>query len=104
MGMSACFVSELVHYVRRKGTPYAGKPTTGFHAVATMAFVCEQVDLYGFSGDATMDGHRISEDHQIEREHAVLRTLIEHALPLTEFPSEETYFAWARTRVRHMGS
>jgi hypothetical protein len=104
LGMSACVVSELVHYVRREGTPYAGKPTTGFHAVATMAFVCEQVDLYGFSGNATMDGHRITEDHQIEREHAVLRTLIEHALPLTEFPSEETYFAWARTRVRHMGS
>ena len=104
VGMSACSMSELVHYVRRKGTPYAGKPTTGFHAVATMAFVCEQVDLYGFSGSATVDGHRISEDHQIEREHAVLRTLIEHALPMTEFPSEETYFAWARTRVRHMGS
>ena len=103
LGMSACFVSELVHYVRRKDTPYAGKPTTGFHAVATMAFVCEQVDLYGFSGSATVDGHGISEDHQLEREHAVLRALIEHALPMTDFPSKETYFAWARTRVRHMG-
>ena len=60
LGMSARFASELVHHVRRSDGAYPGKPTTGFHAVATMALACGEVELFGFSGSTTIDGHQMT--------------------------------------------
>ena len=102
-GVSARFASELVHHVRRSDGAYPGKPTTGFHAVATMALACGEVELYGFSGSTTIDGHVMTADHNIEAEHGALRRLIEHTLPDGDYPSEQTRIEWSRTRIRHAG-
>lgn len=50
-------------------------PTTGFHAVLAFALECGRLDLYGFKGELTADGHLMSADHGIEREHAILDKL-----------------------------
>ena len=83
------------------GSGYDGKPTTGFHAIITMAFACRSVDLYGFSGSSTINGHVISGDHGIEREHAVLRQLVDKTLPV--YNDARMQREWSHTSVRHVG-
>ena len=44
-------------------------------AVATLAGYCDSLDLYGFSGAGTIDGHTYglkSPGHDVSREHAFL--------------------------------
>ena len=50
-------------------------PSTGFHAVLTMAFQCKRLTAFGFDGDATYDGHEITPEHPIAIEHVLLRLL-----------------------------
>ena len=102
-GTPPSMVSRLVHHVRRDGTPYAGKPTTGFHALVAMAFACQSVELYGFSGSETYNGHQVSADHGLEAEHAAIAALINRTLSPADYPDEETAVAWERTNVRHAG-
>lgn len=55
-------------------------PTTGFHALLTMALACKSVRLYGFAGSANLDGHGISASHGIAQEHLLLDRLVAHTL------------------------
>ena len=57
------------------------KPTTGFHAAIVFSLACKSVRLYGFAGSDTVDGHAISADHGLEREHQLLRQLEAKTLP-----------------------
>ena len=66
-----------------------------------MAFACDTVTLYGFSGTATLDGHAISKSHGLELEHAALDALISHTLTYSDFPDERTRIAWQGTRMWH---
>ena len=102
-GTPPSMVTRLVHHVCRDGTPYAGKPTTGFHALVAMAFACQSVELYGFSGSETYNGHQVSPDHGLEAEHAAIAALINRTLSPADYPDEETAVAWERTNVRHAG-
>jgi len=106
LGMSKDFISQAAHYLRRDDDDaphadlYRGKPTTGLHAMLTMALACQSLTLYGFSGSATADGHRMSEDHGIEREHALLHALVDHSLPTSAFPPHSPIAGhWWRTNV-----
>ena len=45
LGWSGEMVTTLVHHLRRPGLPDEGKPSTGFHALVTMALLCESVEL-----------------------------------------------------------
>eukprot|EP00966_Prymnesium_polylepis_P045675 1057492-Prymnesium_polylepis.1 len=105
LGFSRLEVSELVWHMRRPGTPYCCDPSTGFHAVVTMALTCASVDLYGFSGTTTIDGHGVTDGppgyvgHGIEKEHELLHRMIDHSLPASDYP-EATRSSWALTNVR----
>jgi len=104
LGFSRLEVSELVWHMRRPGTPYCCDPSTGFHAVVTMALTCASVDLYGFSGTTTIDGHGVTDGppgyvgHGIEKEHELLHRMIDHSLPASDYP-EATRSSWALTNV-----
>ena len=73
----------------------------GLHALLTMAFACKEVDLYGFSGSTTIDGHPITDEYGIEFEHAAIAMLIDRTLPRYDYPDEATRLAWSRTTVRY---
>ena len=45
LGWSGKMVTTLVHHLRREGLPDQGKPSTGFHALVTMALLCQSVEL-----------------------------------------------------------
>ena len=45
LAWSGKMVTTLVHHLRRPGTPDEGKPSTGFHALVTMALLCSSVEL-----------------------------------------------------------
>ena len=45
LGWSGKMVTTLVHHLRRPGLPDEGKPSTGFHALVTMALLCSSVEL-----------------------------------------------------------
>lgn len=87
-GLSADFVSRAVHFFKGEGSPYCCQdPSTGLHAAVTMALACSTVNLYGFRGAGTIDGHHGgSVGHGIMREHALLHLLSRHALPASRFP------------------
>ena len=72
------------------------KPTTGFQAVISLALECKSVRLYGFAGTTSLDGHEMSADHGIEREHVLLRQLSEHTYDLMPLAIRA---AWPATNV-----
>lgn len=49
----------------------AQRPTTGFQAFLTFALICDSLDVYGFSGSSTADGHRMKKVHNLTREHEI---------------------------------
>ena len=50
-----------------------GKPSTGAHAVAAVAGLCDSLDLYGFAGTGSVDAHfDVAVDHHLIREHEFL--------------------------------
>ena len=49
--------------------------TTGFHAYYDFAAECRHMSIYGFTGEATLDGHAI-DGHNVSVEHGVLRALV----------------------------
>lgn len=51
------------------------RPTNGFHAFLTSILLCNSLDVYGFSGVGTADGHRMATQHNLDREHDLLRQL-----------------------------
>jgi hypothetical protein len=100
LGISKHFINDAAHFFRRDGSPYHGKPTTGLHAFLTLALTCKSLHVYGFGGSKTLDDHRMSEDHGIEREHALLYALGNHTLPEADFPRDSPLVAqWRRTSV-----
>jgi hypothetical protein len=104
LGWESMMVTKLVHYLRQEGkyegiTPaWYGKPSTGLHAVATMAMLCQSVALYGFTGSDNNDGHS-EEGHNIEGEHRLLEGLANHSIRKEDFPSEEYFIAWEMTNI-----
>ena len=103
LGFSADFISTAAHYLQREGSPYCCDPSTGFHAALTMAFACESVQLFGFGGDSTIDGHHGGNvGHGIEAEHALLHVLARHQLTASELGS--TFGAlWPRAQLIYDG-
>lgn len=51
------------------------RPTNGFHAFLTFLLACEELDVYGFSGGETADGHKMSAQHKLGREHEIMAWL-----------------------------
>ena len=52
------------------------EPSTGFHAVVTMALRCDALTAIGFDGDGeTYDGHTVTREHTLAVEHMLLRLL-----------------------------
>mmetsp|Transcript_24716 Transcript_24716/g.57402 ORF Transcript_24716/g.57402 Transcript_24716/m.57402 type:complete len:139 (-) Transcript_24716:46-462(-) len=49
--------------------------TSGLNALFTFAPLCEEVDMYGFGGGGTVDGHGIGRVHSLEKEHDFMRRL-----------------------------
>ena len=99
IGISAPFVARTVAHLRREGTVYHDEPSTGLHAIYTMALLCESVDLYGFEGDGTIDHHFIG--HTIRMEHRLMRLLANHSLPDADFPDLEAADRWRHVVVRY---
>ena len=69
--------SSTAEHAERRGPNRLNRidPSTGFHAVLTMAFQCKRLTAFGFDGDATYDGHEITPEHPIAIEHVLLRLL-----------------------------
>ena len=108
IAVSEELVSQMVHAVRRRGGQFCGAnteqndcndPSTGFHAIITMALLCDEVDVYGFQGLGTVDNHGIG--HNIASEHNALRHLIAKNLTEAAFTTPEMARLWARTRVSY---
>ncbi|KAL1529011.1 hypothetical protein AB1Y20_010332 [Prymnesium parvum] len=81
VGIETDLVTNAVLSIRgfeRHGSSVERKPTTGFHAVLVFGLLCRSLHLYGFEGEATVDGHEITADHEIEEEHRLLRKLSRH--------------------------
>ena len=106
LGLAASFTGRLATYFRREGSPYHGSPkpgtveqpgdpSTGLHAVITTAFACRNVTLYGFRGDATIDGHHGGyAGHSIAAEHLLLQDLANHAVAAQHFAEPAYYERW----------
>ena len=99
LAMSSEFVSRTAHHMRRRSGNYCCDPSTGFHAVLTIGMLCNTVDLYGFHGTASVDGHPIG--HDIMTEHALLRQVVNRSLPDEDYPSAEIAERWRETRMRY---
>ena len=96
---SSTFVSRLVHNWRGPNSPYCCDPSTGLHAVATMALTCQHLGLYGFHGTTAVDAHIVG--HDIETEHTLLRKIVDKTVPHNLFPSDLTYDMWMATSVSY---
>ena len=111
LGVAASFTGDLAVYFRRTGSPYhgtprpgtvehPGDPSTGLHAVITMAFACDIVTLYGFRGDATIDGHHGGyAGHSIAAEHVLLQDLANHTVAAEHFVEPAYYERWANVQL-----
>merc|ERR1711972_252030 len=49
------------------------RPTTGLQALFTFVLMCSKIDIFGFSGSGTADGHGVSKKHSLKREHTILK-------------------------------
>ena len=97
LGFASDFVSRMAHALRVG--PYCCDPTTGFHAVLTMAFMCGTVELYGFSGTSTINNHHGGNvGHGIEQEHALLRALANRTVP-DQYMPDELRTLWSDTHI-----
>lgn len=56
-------------------------PTMGFHAIYTLRPICGSLTLFGFAGNVTLDGHPITTDHDLAREHALLWAMARDPAP-----------------------
>ena len=106
IAVSSDYISEMAFYLRRRGGPFCGiredncdDPSTGFHAILTMSLLCDEVELYGFQGTGTVDGHGIG--HNVANEHNLTRHLVAHAMPAGSFPSIQLEDRWAMARVSY---
>lgn len=111
LGVAASFIGDLAVYFRRAGSPYhgtpkhgtveqPGDPSTGLHAVITMAFACDSITLYGFRGDETIDGHHGGyAGHAIAAEHVLLQDLADHAVAAEHFVDPAYYERWANVQL-----
>mmetsp|Transcript_81683 Transcript_81683/g.229946 ORF Transcript_81683/g.229946 Transcript_81683/m.229946 type:complete len:318 (-) Transcript_81683:93-1046(-) len=53
------------------------RPSNGLHAFLTFGLMCKQMNLYGFAGQGTADGHRLDFNvHNLTREHELMRRVI----------------------------
>lgn len=83
----------------------ATNPTTGFHAFLTLALSCKTLDLYGYNGTGSADGH-IAQlgwgNHNIVKEHQIIGSIIQHtSFGDTSFPQsmEEAWSGFAPVSV-----
>lgn len=53
------------------------RPTNGFQAFLTFTLLCNSLDVYGFTGSGTADGHWMSKHHNLTFEHDVQRQLMD---------------------------
>ena len=85
-GVESDIVTKAVLALRNyaPGKDLSNKPTTGFHAVVLFSLACKSVRLYGFAGSSTVDGHKMSADHGIEKEHRLLTRLEAKTLNASE--------------------
>lgn len=51
------------------------RPTNGFQAFLTFSLLCNSLDVYGFTGSGTADGHAVSRQHNLTFEHDLQRQL-----------------------------
>lgn len=106
LGQAAPFTGQLATHFRREGSPYhgvpapgtheqPGDPSTGLHAVITMAFACTNVTLFGFRGSSTIDGHHGGyAGHSIAAEHLLLQDLADHTVAAEHFVQPAYYERW----------
>jgi hypothetical protein len=75
LGLEHPDIYVAVHTIAGTNTSEA---TTGFHAVHTFRTICGRISLFGFVGNATLDGHRII-NHRLDLEHKLLHDMQIHA-------------------------
>mmetsp|Transcript_65423 Transcript_65423/g.202687 ORF Transcript_65423/g.202687 Transcript_65423/m.202687 type:complete len:331 (+) Transcript_65423:94-1086(+) len=82
------------------------RPTNGFQAFLTLVHVCSHLDVYGFSGTETADGHEMRIHlHDVEAEHRVIDQIIkgEELATLREFyPAYQKCFLNKTGKIRKM--
>jgi len=96
LGVGSKAASDQARHFRREGTDYCcEEPSTGLHALVSLALTCRVVRLYGFRGSETFDGH--FEGHDIEKEHALERAMIEVRLDRSDFIDQDMWERWRIT-------
>jgi hypothetical protein len=76
--------------------------TTGLHALFTFLPVCGELDLYGFGGTSTADGHTESEGHNLREEHHIQAKVINRQWG--DLPWRNTFneFDWVKEHAAKM--
>lgn len=72
----ARLVHEATTMVRMAAGMHSVEPSTGFHAMLTMAMHCKRLTVYGFDGDSSYDGHCITPEHRLDIEHMIMQQLV----------------------------
>jgi len=62
-------------YLLMQFNKYYARPTNGFHAFLTFSYMCNSLDVYGFSGNTSVDAHEMKQVHSLPLEHRVLDML-----------------------------
>ena len=93
LGWSGTMVTNLVWHLRRPGLPDEGKPSTGFHAVVTMALLCSSVELCECLPLATLGAPICTPVAPLRRPPAMLSCSSPHLAPLRAdgFTGTDTY-------------
>lgn len=84
------------------------EPSTGFQALLTFLPLCRNLDLFGFGGSETADGHTDPDIHPVESENKVEEMIIRNAWGnISWYPKmpDEAKWMWARAaKVRSVNS
>merc|ERR1719414_2530699 len=86
----------------------AGKEvTTGFMAFLTFAPLCAELDVYGFAGSNTADGHVEWSEHPLDTEHYLEHQIgrkdwADMALDYERFPGLKQFWPWYKDQIGYV--
>jgi hypothetical protein len=70
------------------------RPTTGFQAFLTFLPVCRELNLFGFAGLGTGDGHKTKDWHNLTGEHAVIQQIADQKWDEIRWTRFDDSFRW----------
>merc|ERR1712232_1458732 len=97
--------TDLANSIARFFPAYRNvRPTNGMQAFFTFAPLCNTLNLYGFEGGSTYDGHPLGADHNVHKEHALLDRAARGELVKSDMDADWTaMWLWLKQYVVERG-